>query len=307
MNTSMRAIVGVFLVVSILEGSVHAEGTEGIGNEPIRRVADLSADLKAVADLPSRVYWREINGDFQCTYKADAKAANDAIGAFARAGGKEIVLWPGTGRYETFEGKVGSCDFALHVPGGIGLFMLKSARTEAGTPIFEVEPTLTIYVSDAIPADRLTIPKSLAIREIRDLRDRFVAGLRGPKTGAVAEAKTDAERHERTTAATVRAQCAYQLGMLGPIADDVVEPLRQGLKDPEMYVRLCAIDALARLGAPAARAIPDLEIVSKEAKDDREKQAATKAVSALKSAKAEPATGLKERIEAIHRIKAGRS
>jgi HEAT repeat protein len=143
--------------------------------------------------------------------------------------------------------------------------------------------------------------------EIRDLRDRYVAGLKRGKGGTVAESKTAAERHERTIAATVRAQSAYQLGMLGPIAEEVVEPLREALKDPEPYVRLCAIDALGRLGAPALPAVPDLEAAGKATNDDREKQSIAKAIAAIKFAEPVSSKATREQIEAIHRLKASRS
>ena len=151
MNTLMQMIGGLFLLVAVLIGPAWASGTEGVGNEPIRRVPGLSAEMKAVADQKSRVYWREINGDFQCNYKGSVDDVNATLDAFAKAGGKDVVLWPGAGRYETFEGKASSCDVALHVPGGLAMTMLKAAKTEEGKPVFEVEPTLTIYLADAIP------------------------------------------------------------------------------------------------------------------------------------------------------------
>ena len=116
-----------------------------------------------------------------------------------------------------------------------------------------------------------------------------------------------AERHERTLATTIRAQSAYRLSTLSPIAEDVIAPLRSALKDPEPYVRANAISALAELGTPAMTAIPDLEAVAKAAKDEGEKESVTKAIETLKAAKPDSAKGVKERIEAIHKIKANRS
>ena len=303
MGATMRAVLLAVFAARFLAGTALGEGSEGKGAEPIQGV-NLAPKIKAVADLKSRVYWREVNGDFFSVHKGEAAAANEAIRLFEEAGGRDVVLWPAPGKEQTFSGDPVPCDFTLHVPGGLAVVMLKSAKTADGKPVFELDPTLTIFVSERLKLDALKIPGSLKIVELSDIRERYAAGLKAGGKGTVADSKTAEERRERTSTTTIRAQSAYQIGMLWPIASDVVPLVRDALRDPESNVRICAISALGQLGSKDA--IPDLENAIDAAKEAGERDAAKKAIADIRLAKAEPAEATQSRIKAIHMLRASR-
>ncbi len=294
MQAMMRVVGGAILAVASLGTVALGSGSEGFGNDPLPSRAMVPEALQPLAERNSRVYWREVNGDVHLFFRGDVASQNAAIAAFATAEpAGELVVRPGPGRTESFEGKAVPHDVALHVPGGIGFRMLASAKTPEGTPVFDARPTLTVFVADADAPAKLVIPKGLHLVELSDLRQRFEAGL-----------KTLGE--PRTATVTARAQSAVALGELDAIAGEVVPALRAALKDGELYVRLCAISALGRLGTPAKAAIPDLEAARTASKEDREKDAITQAIDALSKTTSGPDDRTRSVLAAIHRVRLGR-
>ena len=101
-----------------------------------------------VADLPSRVYWREINGDPRFFFRGNTAGLNQALEAFAQIQGeKEILLLPGPSDVRTLvERKPVPCDWELHAPNGSYVHF---AKQEKGTQVMTKHPRLTIYVTFA--------------------------------------------------------------------------------------------------------------------------------------------------------------
>jgi hypothetical protein len=306
MNAKQSA---VFLtIICLTTATAHGAGSEGFADQPVARFGGAGPETIAMSERKDRLYWREVNGDLEIAYGGGIAAANAALKDFADAKGKgrDVILRPGPGRMTTFEGGIIKCDFSFHAPGKLGLVMLGAAKTKSGEPIFEADPTMTIYIGEAVPLAKLNIPAGLRVLDLNDLRDHFVAGLSEgmpePATEAI-EKLTPEGRGAKVKAITVRAQSAYQLGSLGPIAAEVVPPLRSALKDPESYVRLCAISALGMLGSEASKAVPDLEALSKTTKEDQEKTAIMKAIDDIKNARPSPPEWAKERVAEIHQFR----
>src|SRR5262249_60817902 len=119
------------------------------GNSPIGSGWNFPADVVRVANLASRLYWREINGDPQFFFRGNTAALNQALEAFAKIDGeREILLLPAPSDVRTLGGKPVPCDWSLHAPGGVYVI---SARDEKGTQEMINHPLLTIYVTVAAP------------------------------------------------------------------------------------------------------------------------------------------------------------
>jgi hypothetical protein len=292
-------------MIFLTTATARGEGSEGFADQPVARFGGAGPETIVMSERKDRLYWREVNGDLEIAYSGGIAAANAALKDFADAKGKgrDVILRPGPGRVTTFEGGIIKCDFTFHAPGQLGLVMLGAAKTKSGEPIFEAEPTMTIYIGEAVPLAKLKIPAGLRVLDLGDLRDHFVAGLSEgipEPASAVIEKLTPEGRMAKTKAITVRAQSAYQLGTLGPIAAEAVPPLRLALKDSESYVRLCAISALGQLGTAASKAVPDLEALSNSTKQDQEKTSIIKAIDDIKNARPQPPEWAKERVAEIH-------
>ncbi len=133
MMTIQRAMmVCVILVAMPLQAFGLA--TEHHGNAPIGPGWNFPADVVRVADLPSRVYWREINGDPRFFFRGNTAGLNQALEAFAQIQGeKEILLLPGPSDVRTLvERKPVPCDWELHAPNGSYVHF---AKQEKGTQV----------------------------------------------------------------------------------------------------------------------------------------------------------------------------
>jgi hypothetical protein len=147
----MMTILRVMMVCVILAAlPLRALGlaTEHHGNAPIGAGWNFPADVVRVANLPSRVYWREINGDPMFFFRGNTAALNQTLEAFAQIQGeKEILLVPGPSDVRTLvERKPVPCDWELHAPNG---FYVHFAKQEKGTQVMTKHPRLTIYVTFA--------------------------------------------------------------------------------------------------------------------------------------------------------------
>jgi hypothetical protein len=147
MMTIQRAMV-VCVILAAMPVQAFGLATEHHGNAPIGAGWNFPADVLRVANLPSRVYWREINGDPTFVFKGNTAALNQALEAFAQIQGeKEILLVPAPSDVRTLvERKPVPCDWELHAPNG---FYVHFAKQEKGTQVMDKHPRLTIYVTFA--------------------------------------------------------------------------------------------------------------------------------------------------------------
>ena len=102
---TIRRTIAWSLLLATLPGRAFGLATEHHGNAPIGPGWRFPAGVVAVANLPSRVYWREMNGDPQFFFRGNMTALNQALEVFAKIPGpKEILLLPGPSDVRTFSG-----------------------------------------------------------------------------------------------------------------------------------------------------------------------------------------------------------
>ncbi len=109
----------------------RATGIEHVGNDPFPTGWGYSSDLRQLVDLPTRVYWREVNGDIRFYYRGDTARLNEALFTFAalQSDLKQVVLRPGPDQAQQFNGKPVPYQWEVHVPGGASL---ATAREDPG-------------------------------------------------------------------------------------------------------------------------------------------------------------------------------
>ena len=185
-------------------------GQEGFAGEKVPRFGDASPHVIAVSERSDRLYWRTVNDDLVIAYGGGSKVVNAALEQFPEAEGKgrDVVIRPGLGQETTFEGGIIKCDMTFHAPSRLGLSMLGKAKTGRGESIFESEPTLTVYISEAVPLKALHVPASLRVLELDDLRERFVVGLSVGNVPPDATKLGSKTPHEKVEGMTVRAESA---------------------------------------------------------------------------------------------------
>jgi hypothetical protein len=144
----IRRLVACAVILALLPFRAWGLATEHHGNAPIGAGWNFPADVVRVANLPSRVYWREINGDPMFFFRGNTAALNQTLEAFAQIQGeKEILLVPVPSDVRTLvERKPVPCDWELHAPNG---FYVHFAKQEKGTQVMTKHPRLTIYATFA--------------------------------------------------------------------------------------------------------------------------------------------------------------
>ncbi len=302
--------------------------TEHFGNAPVPAgFVDLGPEALALANLKTRVYWHEVNGNPTFFYEGDAAALNEALKKFAAlpGGTREVVLLPGHGEGHSLTGeKKFDYDWWVNTPAGLHR---------------EGAPRLTVYigaVAPATPPDEKQVARWLAdldsdTFEVRDkaagelgklghaatpaLRKALAAkpsaealkqielllgSLRGidlrdvkvPGGVTVVEVKDLLARYReglKASDAAARGYAAGDLGWLAPYAD-VVPDLVGFLKvETAEYPRRCAAGVLAGMGKKAAPALPLLKAGLKDP-DANVRNAFEDAVKRIEGAKDEGPT-----------------
>jgi hypothetical protein len=294
--------VTVLLAVAVgLFGATQralALATEHFGNDPVPPgFIQQGQDALDLANLPSRFYWYEVNGNPTFFYRGEAAALNAALKKFAALPGdaRELILLPGPGEGHSLGGeKRFGYDWWVNTPAGLHR---------------EGPPTMTVYVTAAAPArapDARQLDRWLADLDSESFEARDRAGKELEKLGHAAApalrkalaGKPSAEARHRIEVllgalhgidlrdvkvpagvtvlevsdllaryrgglkgedGTARGYAAGGLGGLAPYAD-VVPDLVAVLKgDRHEYARRSAAGALARLGRKAAPALPVLK------------------------------------------------
>jgi hypothetical protein len=293
-----RRLLAVIIVSAIclfgMSLRAFALATEAFGNDPIRQ--GFGPDVLELANLKSRFYWYEVNGDPFFYYRGDAAALNEALLKFAglRGAERDVIVLPGPVKGHNLTGDQSFAhDWKVHTPAGRSI----------GGP-----PTMTVYIDACAPAKA---PDAAALaRWIADLdsdtfaiRDRasqelekmgFAAAtaLRAAKKselGGLARRRIDQLldrlqgidlRHVEIPAGVtvfdlpdllercradckspdpqIRGHAAGELGELARYADVVPSLVAVVAGDRHEYVRRCAAGALSRLGKKAAAALPVL-------------------------------------------------
>lgn len=113
----------VCLAASLLPQAAFALATEQFGNKPIVPSQwGLPGEVAGVANLPTRVYWYEVNGSPSFFYRGDMAALNAALREFAKLPGqkKEIRLVAGAGETKDLQQKQAiAFDWTVHIAGAL--------------------------------------------------------------------------------------------------------------------------------------------------------------------------------------------
>lgn len=129
----------------------------------------------------SRESWCWENGDEHLCYRGDATALNRVLKEFAEVEADEVrvLLLPGPGQLHLLhttnqeQSKNPSSDYAdweLHIVQGLVRGGIERYHLEA---IFDMDPTLTVYVTERIDLNALRIPERIKVVQHADLRKRY--------------------------------------------------------------------------------------------------------------------------------------
>ena len=278
---------------------VLALATEHFGNEPVPPgFLNLGVDALALANLKSRVYWHEVNGNPTFFYQGNADAINEALKEFAALGGdaRELVLLPGPGQGRSLTGdKQFAYDWWVNTPSGFhrpGSLPTMTVYITAVAPVTppdakQVERWFADLDSDTFAVrdkarqelEKLGhaagpfLRKTLAAKpsaEVNRAIEQLLDGLKGvdlrevkvPANVKVLEVKDLLTRYREGLKVEDGTERGYAAGSLGGLASyaDVVPDLIEVLKsDKHEYARRSAAGALSRLGKAAAPALPVLK------------------------------------------------
>ena len=262
----------IFSVATILAGATpraFALATEQLGNAPISGGLNFGAEVLAAVNLPSRVYWYEVNGNPTFFFRGDIRELNEALRKFAAipAEKREIILVPGAGETTTLtrEQRI-AYNWSLHVPLG--------DRLGNDDDVGDVRATFTIHIAAPRPApvSRDEVQKWVAQLDGADFkaRERASKALEalGPgaalplreavKTVATPEARERIERLLRGMNGIGLDQLELPSGVavIGP--EPLLERARRGLKKADGNLRGHAALALVGRYPDAEEVLPDL-------------------------------------------------
>lgn len=138
-----------------------------------------------VINDPSRVALFWVNGDERMSFRGDTTALNRLLKEFSEVEAEErrLVLLPGPGRLSLI-GKTAeeaatdpegnSADYELHVIQGLVRGHAQHIHAES---IYDMHPTLTVYVTDRIDLHELEIPGNIKVLQHSDRRRRFEVAI----------------------------------------------------------------------------------------------------------------------------------
>jgi hypothetical protein len=294
------AIALLALVACLVVPTSQALGlaTEHFGNDPVPpgfiELGQAGLDL---ANLPSRFYWNEVNGNPTFFYRGDADALNAALKKFGALPGdaRELILVPGPGEGHTLGGekRIGydwwvNLPAGLHRPGPPTMTLYCAAASPAKGPdakqldrwladldsdSFEVRDRAGKELEKLGHAAAPALRKAIAGKTSPEARHRIEVLLRalsgidlrdvkvpaGVTVLEVADLLARYREQLKGQDGTARGFAASWLGGLAPYTD-VVPDLVAVLKDDKHeYARRSAAGALSRMGKKAAPALPILK------------------------------------------------
>jgi hypothetical protein len=258
----------VLLVVSLQAGRAWALGEETFGNEPLSDANYTDwPGVMPVINTESRVYRIWVNGNEHFYYRGEMAAINDALKQFAalKFDVREVVLRPGSGEAQTFQGNKVPFDWELHLVGGIARSM---TTLDKGDLIWRKSPVLSIYVNDASELDKLKIPDGITLLGLADLKKRYTEAL------------------NNSTDKTVRGWGCGELAALDAFDRQSMQAILARLEDDDNWVRLNAAGAVSKYGTQAKGALDSLQAAARS--DDKSlRTAAESAIASIESATAD--------------------
>jgi hypothetical protein len=125
--------------------------------------------VEAIND-PSRVAQCWCNGDERFFYSGDTATLNRVLKKFAKTKVPElhVVLRPGPAPYE---GKPSKIDWHIHVIGSIARASIQHRELAS---ISDVHPTFTIFITDRLDLDAISMPPRVIVLQLEDIRKRYL-------------------------------------------------------------------------------------------------------------------------------------
>lgn len=176
-HRTIAVIISVFLVPAMSFAMAMCQR----GNKPLNDNYSAWPGLIDVVNDVSRESWCWVNGDERFSYRGDTAALNRVLKEFAEVEAEElhVVLRPGPGRLrllKTADKQVSkdpsddAADCELHIIEGLARGHIQHEQLEA---IYDMDPTLTVYVTERIDLNALQIPERIKVVQHADLRERY--------------------------------------------------------------------------------------------------------------------------------------
>jgi hypothetical protein len=279
------------LVVALaVPSAALALATEQFGNKPIAPAQfGLPPEFADIANLPSRVYFYEVNAWPVFFYRGDVAAANDALTAFAKlkVEHKQVRLVAGPGQTKNLQRtKDVAFDWTVSIPNG---FVRPSAENPAVMTVHITVPKPTAAV-DAAAVKKLIgelDSPQFAVRDAatKKLREVGFAGV--PHFQAALKATESAETRTRLEALLDRLKgidlqrldLPAGLPVFGP--KDLYEHHLKLTRDPKYDTRGRAVLGLAASPADKAEIVKQLDDVLATEKHEYVLRCATSAAQQL--------------------------
>ena len=187
-NMNVKALCLVLLSILGLELAVYGLAEEQVGpdrDHPTVSQPDWPKGIMAIPRHPSRVYSIWVNGNENFYYKADLAQVNELLALFSKARLRDHEVWIESGKpqVQSFQKAVFAYNVDLQVLSGIALAMHEREEGSDGS-----EPRLTVYIDNAVPADKLVLPDNLVLHcDIQEmaLKGKVTKPIRHPCYGRV--------------------------------------------------------------------------------------------------------------------------
>jgi hypothetical protein len=293
-----------FVALFVLPAAALALGEEGFGNAPRPQQPDWADGVVDVVNLKSRVYFRWVNGNEDFFYRGDALALNEALRRFALINddARQVILLPGSGRAQTFQGKQVEFEFQFHVPSGI--YRAVTKRTH---------PVLTVYINAAKPQpiDRKLVERWLPDLHSESFKTRERAEQELQKLGRDARPHLRSARESQTTAEGRRridvllqrmtgidvTDLEIPTGVTIVTPDDLLTTHLKELKNVDTHVAGMAVHDLSNLALYSNKVVPALIEATRKGNHEYLRRGAASGLAHIGSAAKSAVAALKEGLE----------
>lgn len=246
MSRSYRScwpILGCFLAVTLFAGgAVFALGEFTCGNRPLNAANYTKwAGIINVINNSHRVYHSWVNGNEDSWFSGTTDDINSAMDEYWRSEleSYQIILLPNPGPIATCDSVKVKCNWRLHVMGGITAAYFK--REKDSSNVYDLNPTLYVYVDDASQLKSLRFPSGALLLSPADIRERCLKGVKeGSNTtrGYAASLLASIDSHTPESAriiaglldakdANLSAMAIYSLSQFGANAQGQLETLQK--------------------------------------------------------------------------------
>jgi len=292
----MRIVIAATLLLALPAAAV-ALATETFGNAPVVRQPEWSDGVLEAINLESRVYSYWVNGNENFFYRGNSRALNEALRKFAVVKGEThvVILMPGPGNTNSFQGQAINFDWQLHVPSGI--YKAVTKKSECILTIHIVQPPsvpaverkqIDVWVAE-LNDDKFAV-RDKATQELAKLGPAIKPVLREAlkSTSLTAEGRRRIEALLDKMASIALADIETPKGVKLADPTDLVVQNLDGLKHPDTYQRSHAVQELGSLADYSDKVTPALGKTLKNDKDEHVRRCAAAALAHI-GGKARPA------------------